>query len=82
LNAGAWVVPRGVSGPFTSQSTVPVAAAEEISGGGHAPGEIVVLRPWPNGTAPSEAARDMRTGRALPDDASASDANASVDAEA
>jgi putative ABC transport system permease protein len=34
LNAGAWVVPRGVSGPFTSQSTVPVAAAEEISGGG------------------------------------------------
>lgn len=34
IHAGAWVVPRGVTGPFTSESTMPTDLARRISGGG------------------------------------------------
>ena len=34
IGAAAWVVPRGVSGPFTSQSTMPVGVARGVIGGG------------------------------------------------
>lgn len=34
MDARAWVVPRGVTGPFTSQSTLPADLADRISGGG------------------------------------------------
>ncbi len=36
IGAGAWVVPEGVTGPFTSQSTMPANLARQISGGGQA----------------------------------------------
>lgn len=36
IGAGAWVVRRGVSGPFTSQSTMPASVAGGVSGGGQA----------------------------------------------
>ena len=41
FDAGAWVVPRGVTGPFTSESTMPAALARRIPGGGQA--EPVVI---------------------------------------
>src|SRR5512134_4047702 len=34
IGAGAWVVPRGVKGPFTSDSTMPADLTRQISGGG------------------------------------------------
>lgn len=36
IGAGAWVVPRGVKGPFSSQATVPASVASSVSGGGQA----------------------------------------------
>lgn len=36
IYAGAWVVPRGVTGPFTSESTMSTDVARRISGGGQA----------------------------------------------
>src|SRR5512133_2028557 len=36
IGAGAWVVPRGVGGPFTSQSTLPADLARRVAGGGQA----------------------------------------------
>ena len=36
IDAGAWVLPRGVSGPFTSQSTMPADVARQVVGGGQA----------------------------------------------
>lgn len=36
IGAAAWVLPRGVSGPFSSQSTMPAALAHRIAGGGQA----------------------------------------------
>ncbi|HSD23069.1 MAG TPA: ABC transporter permease, partial [Solirubrobacterales bacterium] len=36
IGAGAWVVPKGVKGPFTSESTMPAALTRQIMGGGQA----------------------------------------------
>jgi putative ABC transport system permease protein len=36
IGADAWVVPRGVSGPFTSQSTIPANLARRVSGAAQA----------------------------------------------
>lgn len=36
IGADAWVLPRGVSGPFTSQSTMPADVARRVAGGGQA----------------------------------------------
>src|SRR5262249_5286319 len=32
IGADSWLVPRGVEGPFTSQSTMPVALSDSIKG--------------------------------------------------
>lgn len=34
MDARAWVVPHGVTGPFTSQSTLPADLADRVAGGG------------------------------------------------
>ena len=36
MGAEAWIVPRGVTGPFTSESSMPAATARHIQGGGQA----------------------------------------------
>ena len=34
MGAGAWILPRGVDGPFTSSSAMPASIAREVTGGG------------------------------------------------
>ena len=36
IGVDAWVLPRGVSGPFTSDSPMPAELARRVSGGGQA----------------------------------------------